>query len=134
MNTQQHLWKRSTDQEGAEFITFCGQLRNLFNPEHMVYPDAGPRPVCYGCYMSRVGEMRDRERAADQREGVKTAWLYVDIRFLDRLTGLTRFAHNQSVEVVTAAPNQVLFQDEASGCHRMVPLQLIEEIRPVRRG
>lgn len=57
-----------------------------------------------------------------------TTWIKVDLRFRDRSTGVVRYAPDQLIEVVVHG-NEVLFQDQESGTHRMVATQHIEAVR-----
>lgn len=61
----------------------------------------------------------------------KTAWIRIDIRWHDRSNGLLREISDgsQMIEVVCAAPGEILVQDEPSGTHRMIPLTHLEGVR-----
>lgn len=90
-------------------------------------------------------EIRSEFRTAEDRDGLvdritaallpvlprrqETTWMKVDLRFRDLYSGLVRYEPNKLVEVVLGAPNQVLFQDEENGTHRMVATQHIEAVR-----
>ena len=88
-------------------------------------------------------EIRSEYRTAEDRDGLvdritaallpslQTAWVLVDLRFRDRNTGLVRYEPNKLVEVVLHG-NEVLFQDEENGTHRMVALEHIEGLRTTR--
>lgn len=63
--------------------------------------------------------------------GGKTAWIPVDIRWHDRATGELREISDgsQFIEVVTAAPGEILVLDGPSETHRLIPIDNLEGVR-----
>jgi hypothetical protein len=60
-----------------------------------------------------------------------TAWIHVDVRWHDPVTGVLREKTDgsQMIEVVLVEPGKILVQDEPSGTHRVIPLTHLEGVR-----
>lgn len=99
---------------------WCGQERDLTNPEHRLLEGVGEteRPICAKCH-------RAIALYWSQRNGKRsTAWIPLgEIAWVDRVTGEHRRERvGKHIEVVTAAHGEILVSDDASGTHRMIPV------------
>lgn len=63
---------------------------------------------------------------------MKTAWINIDIRWHDPVTGELRekIDGSQMIEVVVVEEGKILVQDEPSGTHRVIPITHLEGVRP----